>query len=85
MRINTSRKITAFIFVGIFLLILLCNSLTKLVADDFCYKFSWENGEQITNVWQIFPSMLAHWHSINGRLVTHFFVQLFLLMPKFVF
>lgn len=55
MRINTSRKITALIFVGIFLLILLCNALTELVADDFAYMFSWENGERITNIWQIFP------------------------------
>lgn len=39
MRINTSRKITALIFVGIFLLILLCNALTELVADDFAYLY----------------------------------------------
>lgn len=85
MRINTSRKITALIFVGIFLLILLCNALTELVADDFAYMFSWENGERITNIWQIFPSMRAHSHIMNGRFIAHFFVQLFLMLPKFVF
>lgn len=37
MGINRSRKTTIIIFSGIFILLLLCNTLTKPVADDFFY------------------------------------------------
>lgn len=85
MGINRSRKTTIIIFSGIFILLLLCNSLTKPVADDFAYMYSWETHERITNFSQILPSMIAHSHLMNGRFVTHFLVQLFLMLPKFVF
>lgn len=85
MRINTSRKITALIFAGIFLLILLCNSLTKLVADDFNYMCSFASWVRITDISQIFPSIDAHWHNVNGRYIAHFCAQLFLMLPKPIF
>lgn len=66
--------ITAFVFVY--------NWFTPLFADDFSYSFSCENWERITSVFQIFPSMYHHFFDTNGRLVTHFLAQLFLLFGK---
>lgn len=85
MRINKSRKATALIFVGIFLLLFLCNCLTEPVADDFNYMCSFKTWVRITNVRQILPSMDAHWHNVNGRFVTHFLAQFFLMLPKLIF
>lgn len=80
-----NKKFGMLLFVGIFLLLLLCNFLTELAADDFNYNFSFETGEKITGVFQIFDSMKAHSITMNGRLFSHFFVQLFLLLPKWMF
>ncbi len=82
---NKNKKISCFIFIGIFLIMLVCNSLTDLVADDFAYHYDFRNGEKITGFFQIFGSMKGHALSMNGRLCAHFFAQLFLLLPKWIF
>ncbi len=69
----------------IFLLILFCNLKTPLLADDFEYSFSLADGQRIHSVKQIFPSMAAHWRNLGGRIISHFFVQLFLMLPPIVF
>lgn len=80
-----NKKISLLLFSGIFLLLLLCNFLTDLVADDFIYIYSFENGERITGIFQIFGSIKAHSLIMNGRFFAHFFAQLFLLLPKWIF
>ena len=77
--------ISALILAAIFLLLLFCNHETDLVADDYRYCFSYADGSRITSVEQIFPSMAAHRSSMNGRVIAHFLVQLFLMLPKAVF
>lgn len=69
----------------VFAIMLLLNFWTPYVGDDFAYFFSWKDRTHLHNVIQIFESMYAHAFSMNGRLVPHFFVQLFSLMPKGVF
>lgn len=84
-RINSSKiTVMAFLFV-MFLGMFYLNSRTPLTCDDFCYAFSWDTGERITSVGQIFGSMLAHRLSMNGRLVAHFMVQMFIMLPKVIF
>lgn len=61
------------------------NCLTGYWADDGWYMDSFATGERITSVWDIFPSMYAHYFKMNGRLVTHFLAQLFLMLDKMVF
>lgn len=73
------------VYILLFLGMLLCNFLTHLCCDDYCYLFSYDTGERITNIFQIFGSMKAHAQSMNGRLEAHFFVQLFLMLPKAIF
>lgn len=69
----------------VFGVMLTVNFWTPYVGDDFAYFFSWKDRSRLQNVMQIFESMYAHAFSMNGRLVPHFFVQLFSLMPKGVF
>lgn len=85
MHINRSNKITYILFIGIFLLLFLCNSLSMYVADDFQYMYSFATNERITHFSQIFPSMVVHTQQMNGRFISHFLAQLFLMLPKFIF
>lgn len=85
MRINRSSKVSCFIFFLIFSLLFVCNMLTQKIVDDFAYMYSWDTGEKITSIVQIFPSIAAHAEKMNGRLVAHFFVQVFEMLPKVFF
>lgn len=80
-----SRKMHAALIVCMFLLMLLGNFLTPYSVDDWTYMHSFATGERITDLGDIFPSMAAHAQFVNGRLFAHFWVQLFLLLPKAVF
>lgn len=75
--------IAAFAVITVF--IFTCNILTDLCADDYGYFINFATKERIRTVWEIFPSMAAHAHKMNGRLVAHFLVQLFLLLPLWIF
>lgn len=61
------------------------NRYTTFTADDYSYMNSFAGTGRIESILDIFPSMYAHAFSMNGRLVPHFFVQLFLLFPPYVF
>ncbi len=61
------------------------NFYTPLYFDDFRYVYSWETGEKISSVSQIFPSMKAHYYGMNGRIPVHFLAQLFLLLNPILF
>lgn len=84
-RFNRSRAASVLVLAGIFLLLFFCTHETDLIADDYRYCFSYADDSRIVSVAQIFPSMAAHRLSMNGRVVPHFLVQLFLLLPKMVF
>ncbi|HPF87931.1 MAG TPA: DUF6056 family protein [Candidatus Limiplasma sp.] len=84
---QSKRKMIWFwaILGAFYLAMLLLNFITPLVSDDYRYCFSFATGERITSVWQIFPSLAAHYTSQHGRIFVHFFVQLMLLVGKPVF
>lgn len=65
--------------------VFLLNCLTPYIADDFQYMFSFRTGERITSLWQIFPSLQTHYMNDIGRIVPHFFAQLLLMGPKWIF
>ncbi len=75
----------AAVFALFFVLLLVCNSLSPLTADDFLFCFSRSHWSRITGVAEIFPSLAALRQNTNGRVFAHFFVQLFLLWPKGIF
>ena len=85
LRFSRSRLLLLLFCLGFFAMMFLCNHWTDLIADDYRYCFSYADDTRIESVAQIFPSMAAHRHSMNGRVVPHFLVQLFLMLPKGVF
>ena len=85
MSIWNNRRITIALLAVIFAVMFVCNVFTLKVADDWAYMYSWDTGERIESVFEIFPSMRAHRDSMNGRFVSHFFAQLFLMLPGIVF
>ena len=84
-RLNRSKRAAALVLACVFLLLLFCNWETDMVADDYQYCFSFADDTRIESVGQIFPSMAAHRYSMNGRVIAHFFAQLFLLLPRGIF
>ena len=73
-------------FLLLFLTAFLVNYWTPYAADDYSYMYNLGNGERITSVFQIFPSLAVHYMQyVNGRIVSHFFVMLFLTAPKIIF
>lgn len=63
----------------------LFNRYTTFAADDYSYMYSFSDSTRIKSILDIFPSMYSHAFSMNGRLTAHFFVQVFLLLPSYVF
>ncbi len=80
---NKKQKVLLiFVLLIIALLFYVLNLQTPLFADDYSYCYSFYNGERISNFGDIFSSLKAHYYSANGRVVSHFFAQLFLLIGK---
>lgn len=79
------RKSFSVFLLIIFIIMLGFNFLTPMLADDFSYSFSFDTNEPMESLGDIFPSMAAHRHILNGRVMPHTLVQLFLMMPKIVF
>lgn len=82
-KLRNTLEIAAFL--GIFILLLVYNRLTPYLVDDFNYCFSFQTGDKLSGILDILPSMLAHASSMNGRLAAHSLVQLFSLLPNWVF
>ena len=68
-----------------FLIALVYNAMSPYTTDDYSYMLSFSNGERITNPFQIFGSLWSHYLYIHGRILPHFFVQLLMIFPKWVF
>lgn len=82
--LKKNRKLVISVLIlGMYVLML--NAMTPYIADDFQYMYSFQNGDRITSLWQIFPSLYHHYMHEIGRIVPHFFAQLFLMGPKAIF
>lgn len=73
------------IFISIFLMMLVLNLLTPLIADDYSYSFIWDTDHRIHNLYDVIVSQASHYMTWGGRSVAHFIAQVFLMMPKFIF
>lgn len=82
---NRSRGLTGIITGGIFILMLWLNILTPYICDDFTYRMNFMTKEPLGSVLEIFESMYAHSHKMNGRLISHGLAQVFMLLPPLVF
>lgn len=68
-----------------FFIAVLYNAMSPYAADDYSYMFSAVTGERISNVFQIVISLMDDYLKVNGRVLPHFFVQFFMIFPKWVF
>ncbi len=84
-KLTPSNILLGLVFAFIFLLMLFCNMKSPMLCDDYRYCFSFVDWSRIESVWQIFPSMVAHREEMNGRVVSHFLLQLFLMLPSILF
>lgn len=83
--LNSSKYTVVGILVAIFIVMFVFNCMTPYLADDYVYIFSFVDAKPIEKVGQIVPSMIAHSHVMNGRVISHGFEQLFMITPKVVF
>lgn len=84
-RLRGSRLLLGLVLAGAFAVLLLCNMKTPLIADDYAYCFSFADSQRVDSLGDIFSSMAAHRLWMNGRVIAHFLVQLFLMLPPAVF
>ena len=89
MRKNTVVLVTLFCLMWYF------NFCTPLICDDYVYSFVWQDNsmgavltepvKRINGFTDIIYSQWKHYFSWGGRLVAHFFAQLFLWLGKDLF
>lgn len=84
-QLDRSRLLRGLILLFLFALMLLCNSKTCMVADDYAYCFSFADGQPVESLGDCVRSMAAHRQWMNGRVIAHFLVQLFLMLPPALF
>lgn len=79
------NKMPTCAIVATFFIALIYNVLSPYAADDYSYMFSAVTGEKVSNVFQIIVSLMDDYLNVNGRVLPHFFVQLFLIFDKWIF
>ena len=79
-----NTKLTIIILSAVFAVMLAFNFLTPLVSDDFAHYYGM-TGEHCDTISQIVSDLKLFRHETNGRVFPHFFVYLFLALPKAVF
>ena len=85
-KLASEKKPVYLYFLLLFLCMFILSCMTPLALDDFGYAFSFTDfTTRITKISQIFPSMAAHSHRVNGRLFAHGLVQFFMMYPKLLF
>lgn len=84
-RLNRSKWTMAVLTGGVFALMLALNILTPYICDDFTYNLNFMTKEPLGSLGEIFESMYAHSYKMNGRLISHGLMQVFMLLPPIIF
>ena len=71
-------------FVLVFCVMMILNFLTPMVSDDYAHYYGTED-IQPTKLGEIVYNMRNFRNEINGRVVSHFFVYVFLAIPRCIF
>ena len=88
--INRIKKIEAktwikVILASIFLMMLVLNFLTPIIADDYSYSFIWNTEQRVHNLLDVIVSQASHYMTWGGRSIAHTIAQIFLMFPKGIF
>lgn len=84
-RYKTSRHAQVTTVFMMFIIMLIFNILTKRVADDFMYVYSFVTDLPLDSLGSIIESLIQHGKEGNGRYFAHFFACVFLILPDIVF
>lgn len=76
---------TYLILTGTFLFLLLLNCLMPLRGDDYDYSLVWGTARHVSSLEDVFQSAYNHYLTHGGRMVTVFFLDLFLWAGKLPF
>ena len=79
-----NKKLVKIFLILIFLSMLILNYLTPILADDYSYSIAYDY-TRITNLVDIIKYQSHHYMTWGGRSVAHTIVQIFLIMPKWIF
>ncbi|SHN65897.1 hypothetical protein SAMN02745247_03039 [Butyrivibrio hungatei DSM 14810] len=79
------KKIRIAINVFWFLIIAYLSFKMPLFVDDYFQSKSFATGEDISSLNMIFDSLKVSYQIFNGRVITMFFIQLMLNVPRIVF
>jgi len=91
---NSNHKIVSIpiILLLILIFIFVLSSLTPYYADDYTYMYSFADGfgtemrdVRVTDIPSLIQSQIGHYQCMNGRVVAHTLVQLFLMFDKTIF
>lgn len=63
------------VIIGLFIYVLTMS--TPLYIDDYRYGLVWSTQNEIKTIFDVIQSQITHYSEQNGRLVTHFIVQMF--------
>ena len=79
----TKKQEVIIILSSIFIMMLVLNIFTPLIADDYSYSFG-VNG-RLKNIIDVIEKQINHYLTWGGRTVAHTIAQSFLLFPKIIF
>lgn len=68
-----------------FVLIAFLSYRMPYYVDDYQHRLSFLSGETIVSVNQIVPSISEYYMTWGGRIVSMFFIQLMLMLPRIIF
>lgn len=79
---NSSRQVywpSVLICIALYAYIVLMSLSAIWIGDDITYQFSFSTQGALTSLRDVFSSQLAHYHTMNGRFLAHFIVQVMLV------
>lgn len=79
------NKKTVIVLSVMFIVAFVYNAMSPYTTDDYAYMYSFADGARISNPFQIFSSLWEHYMTVHGRILPHFFVQFFMIFPKWIF
>lgn len=81
------KQQTILYLVIIFIIMLILNIFTPLIADDYNYKYIHGTHHKVLveNIFDVFISQYNHYMLWGGRTIAHLIAQTFLIFPKIVF
>ena len=81
---NFSKKIKI-AFAVFFIVMTVLTFLTPICGDDFIYSFNDSSTVRPLNLYDIYFNMTMQRVYVTARVVSHFLVELFLMLPKYIF